>query len=49
MYHSELISESQRQATRQEKKKPKMKLNQLFMGLRAISIKKKRPKNRKKP
>ena len=47
MYHSELISESNQK--KNEKKKPKMKLNQLFMGMPKISIKKKRPKNRKKP
>ena len=46
MYSSELISGS---AKSSEKKKPKMKLNQLFMGIPKISIKKKRPKNRKKP
>ena len=47
MYYSEKISDS---AKSSEKKKPKIKLGQLFIGMPKISIAKaKRPKNRKKP
>ena len=48
MYSSELISNSNQNSAKAQKK-PKMKLNQLFMGISELRTKKKRPKNRKKP